>query len=57
MGLWREARDFEIIFVCVHKNERNKTTITGHRKESRKSECQNVTNRQSQKGGFRQCPI
>lgn len=45
MGLWREARDFEIIFVCVHKNERNKTTITGHRKDNRKSECQNVTNR------------
>lgn len=51
MGLWGEARDFEKIFVYVHRNRRNKSTVTGFRKDSRKSECQNVTNRQGQKQG------
>lgn len=51
MGLWREIRDFEIVFVCVHRNKRNKTIITGYRKERRKIECQNATNRHGQKAG------
>lgn len=23
-GLWRETRDFEIIFICVHRKENSK---------------------------------